>query len=146
MLRSGLLKKVHENFFVIENHLKFLLAEKVLKEDVNALIISLDDKGWAIMTDIENLGYVRIATKDRNNLIWKRSLQIIFGLSAIVGTLLLIYPCVDESSIDQSSTLHDQQQIITPSKTQPTTTLVDSHLLDTLSIVPEEKIDTNIEE
>lgn len=146
-LRDGLFKDIHEDFFVIERHIKFLVSVKSLKEDANSFIISLDENGWAIMSDINNLGYVTTSIKERNSLIWKRSFQIVLGLSAIVGTLVLIYPCVvDDSSIDQSSKSHDQQQIITPPKTKPETLPADNHLLDTLPKAQEERIDMNIGE
>ena len=147
-IKEGAFNAVHSDYYVIENRIKFLLGENVLKQETKIgvkiyLMLSMTDKGWAIMTDMGNAGYVAKAIKERNNLRWLRAVQIAVIIGVIAGVIrvwLFLYPCLGESSTSQSN-IQDEQS----NKAIQDTSEVEFVPLD-IDTVKEEKIDTNIEE
>ena len=73
------------SYHVCENNINFLVGDQMLKRDTQLETLSMTDKGFATMTDLENLGYVKKATKE------KRDDFIKYGLACItVATFIIL--------------------------------------------------------
>jgi hypothetical protein len=75
-------KDIDNNYFVIENHLKFLEAENMLNCSSEG-IRKLSPRGWATMTDIKNLGYEKKAKKEKRVSIIN-TLTFIFSFVSVI--------------------------------------------------------------
>ncbi len=64
-------KSINESYFVVENHIKYLLGENILHENSNNatsaefVYIQLSSKGWFMMTNIDTEGFVAIERKSK---------------------------------------------------------------------------------
>lgn len=126
-------KELHENYFVVENHLNYLIGEEMLskerqiddeKSDRGGMTLYseysfLTPKGFAVMTDLENLGYVhaenerlRIDKREDRTLAYAK-LAFWSGLIATIITLLGFVKCNSDNSNKTINTF-----IILPVKTK----------------------------
>lgn len=73
------------SYHVCENNINFLVGDGMLKRDDDIHTLRTTDKGFATMTDLENLGYVTMANKER------RSDFIKYGTACItVATFIIL--------------------------------------------------------
>lgn len=62
-------ESINKDYFVVENHLNFLIGENLIKEsEGNPICLSLTRKGWFIMTNDKSDGYKAKATKERREI------------------------------------------------------------------------------
>lgn len=90
---------IHSDYYVIENRIKFLLGENILKEQTTLgvkvyIMLSMTNKGWGVMTDIESEGYVA-QVKIEIGSEKKRIRNYRIGIATlIVAALALILGCL----------------------------------------------------
>lgn len=97
-MRAGACKKVHSDYFVIENNINFLVGEGMIRREVGITALTLTDKGYGTMTEIDNLGYVAslkgkksaINLSKRNNNI-NIGIQILILLVSILAVILVYF-------------------------------------------------------
>ena len=53
-----------DKYYILENNINFLVGDGILKRDTTLHTLCMTDKGFATMTDPENLGYVPKAKKE----------------------------------------------------------------------------------
>jgi hypothetical protein len=126
-------KDLHDNYYVVENHLNYLIGDEMLtkerqidneKSDKARMNIYseysfLTPKGFAVMTDLENLGYVRTENeriridKREDRTLTYAKLAFWSGLIATIITLLGFVKCNSDNSNKTVNTY-----IILPIKTK----------------------------
>jgi hypothetical protein len=75
-LQQGIWNDI-ESYHVCENNINFLIGDQMLERNHILQTLSLTDKGFATMTDLENLGYVKKAIRERNEILLKYFLAFI---------------------------------------------------------------------
>ena len=92
--------KVDENYFVVENYIKYLIGENMLKEYLHhgSFYVSLTEKGWFVMTNFETDGYVskralqnKIELRDRQTLKYAKWATIISGVTLLTWLIDKLY-------------------------------------------------------
>lgn len=78
-------ESIDSDYFVVENHINFLIGDNALNEDPNTHNLSLSRKGWFIMTNSETDGYAAKNKKENKKSAW----TIILGIVSI-GTFILV--------------------------------------------------------
>ncbi len=78
---------------LIVNNVNFLISDGLIARDVgSAFSLSLTDKGYAVMTDIKDLGYEKKSKADRRKNAW----QMIVGFITLATfVILLLKTCID---------------------------------------------------
>ena len=71
------------SYNICENNINFLVGDQMLKRDTQLQTLSLTDKGFAVMTDINDLGYFKIAKKEKRETIFKY-LSYFIGIATFV--------------------------------------------------------------
>ena len=111
---------IHIDYFVVENHLNFLIGDSVLKEDPIEKFISLSRKGHFVMTNSNTDGYQ--AKKKKENR--KRAWAIFLGIASIVTFILVTYRFANDFIItpksrpnSESVTVDTKKQTIPPTDT-----------------------------
>ncbi|HEY5823184.1 MAG TPA: hypothetical protein VIT44_02390 [Cyclobacteriaceae bacterium] len=85
-------ESVSPDYFVVENHIKFLIGDNALHETgTSPTYLSLTPKGWFIMTDSSKFGYVakRQAeltkeNREKSTLTWAKWATIVAIISVII--------------------------------------------------------------
>jgi predicted transcriptional regulator len=88
---SSFYENLNEDYYVVENHLNFLIGQEMLKESNDRIpIVSLTRKGWYVMTNPKAAGYVaqrkereKKNKREKATLIWA-ALAAIFAAGAIL--------------------------------------------------------------
>ena len=85
---------INSDYYVVENHIKFLLGDDSLQEIGNPPSLSKTPKGWFIMTDSGKFGYVakrqeerRKETRENLTLHWAKWATIITVISLVIWIL-----------------------------------------------------------
>ena len=109
-LQTGLWDDI-ATYHVCENNINFLVGDGMLKRDTVLHLLSMTDKGFATMTDLDNLGYVTKAKKERNETMIKY-----IGFCIGVATFILLFfrtftPHLFEDKIKTLQTIESEQAI-----------------------------------
>ncbi|MBS1661877.1 MAG: hypothetical protein JST68_12595 [Bacteroidetes bacterium] len=86
---------LNSDYFVVENHLNFLIGQEMLKESNDQPpFVSLTRKGWFVMTNSSSAGYVtqrkereKKERREKATLLWA-ALSAIFAAAAIATWLI----------------------------------------------------------
>jgi hypothetical protein len=104
-----------------EKNINFLVGDGMLKRNTNPDSLSTTDKGFATMTDLENLGYVVKAKKERRETIIK---YIGFGIGVATFILLcfktFIPQLFSQSSDNQNKKTKNKQMLESPVREKKT--------------------------
>jgi len=84
-------RDLNSDYFVVENHLNFLIGEGMLKESEEPNpYISLTRKGWYVMTNTEKAGYVaklgnrlKKEQREKSTLTWAKWATIFAAVTII---------------------------------------------------------------
>jgi hypothetical protein len=85
---------LNDDYFVVENHLNFLIGEELLKESSDPMpIVSLTRKGWYIMTNPAQAGYVtkrelqkKREKREKSTLFW----AVLAGVGAVLAIIVWV--------------------------------------------------------
>ena len=99
------------SYHVCENNINFLVGEDMLKRDNEIQTLCMTDKGFATMTDLENLGYVKKANKERRDDFVKYGLACITVATFIILCFKTFKPTDDKSNSTTPTTTQDSVHI-----------------------------------
>lgn len=99
---------IHIDYFIIENNINYLVGDgKLKRNDIgNNEYLTLTDTGFATMTDLDNLGYVTKAKKDKRETI----IKYIGFIIAIATFVLLCFRTFIPHLFEQSQTTKQIRQ------------------------------------
>jgi hypothetical protein len=81
---------IDRNYFVVENHLNFLIGDGTIKETNDLPVdpyLSLSRKGWFMMTNCKTEGYEAKMKKERRD----KNLKIVLAILSVATFLLVGY-------------------------------------------------------
>jgi hypothetical protein len=95
------------SYHVCENNINFLVGDDMLKRDNELQTLCMTDKGFATMTDLENLGYVTKANKEKRDNILKYGLACITLATFIILCFKTFKPNDEKSNLSTPTTIQD---------------------------------------
>ena len=95
------------SYHVCENNINFLVGDQMLKRDNDLQTLCMTDKGFATMTDLENLGYVTKAKKESRDDFIKYGLACVTVATFIILCFKTLKPNDDKSNLTTPTTIQD---------------------------------------
>ena len=95
------------SYHVCENNINFLVGDDMLKRDTVLESLSMTNKGFATMTDLDNLGYVKKATKERQETFLKYGLAFVTVSTFVILCLKTFIWNGDTKTYTQTESIQD---------------------------------------
>ena len=118
------------SYHICENNINFLVGEQMLKRDNELQTLCMTDKGFAIMTDLNNLGYVKKAIKERQEKLLKIGLACITVATFVI--LCLKTFILNDGQKTSTSPQTTQDSVSTQDKSKSNETV--GHVVDSALI------------